>query len=120
MIYMSMKYKSYTNNFGKWLAKFRKSSHRTQQQLGDKRESNVPSTEVLIRLAEAFNVSLDYLAFEAKRQTARVNIQDQDLLRRFEALDSLSGQEKTLATETLAGALGVAPSQPVDIMNIIQ
>ncbi len=83
----------------------------TQAELGDKvgvhqkqvsayeRGANVPSTDVLIKLAEVFNVSLDYLAFEAKGKPARINIQDRDLLRRFEALDSLSEQDKTLAKE---------------------
>ena len=85
----------------------------TQAELGQKvgvhqkqvsayeRGANVPSTEVLIKLAEVFNVSLDYLAFEAKGQTAKINIQDRDLLRRFEALDSLSEQDKTLAKQIL-------------------
>ena len=85
----------------------------TQAELGQKvgvhqkqvsayeRGANVPSTEVLIKLAEAFDVSLDYLAFEAKGQTAKINIQDRDLLRRFEALDSLSEQDKTLAKDIL-------------------
>jgi transcriptional regulator with XRE-family HTH domain len=85
----------------------------TQAELGDKtgvhqkqisayeRGANIPSTEVLIKLAEVFNVSLDYLAFEVKGQPARINIQDRDLLRRFEALDSLSEQDKTLAKEML-------------------
>lgn len=85
----------------------------TQAELGQKvgihqkqvsayeRGANVPSTEVLIKLAEVFNVSLDYLAFEAKGQTAKINIQDRDLLRRFEALDSLSEQDKTLAKQML-------------------
>jgi transcriptional regulator with XRE-family HTH domain len=85
----------------------------TQAELGEKvgvhqkqvsayeRGANVPSTEVLIKLAEVFNVSLDYLAFEAKGQTAKINIQDRDLLRRFEALDSLSEPDKTLAKEIL-------------------
>lgn len=85
----------------------------TQAELGEKigvhqkqvsayeRGANIPSTEVLIKLAEAFNVSLDYLAFEAKGQSARINIQDRDLLRRFEALDSLSEQDKNLAKQIL-------------------
>lgn len=85
----------------------------TQAELGEKvgvhqkqvsayeRSANVPSTKVLIRLAEVFNVSLDYLAFEAKGQTAKINIQDRDLLRRFEALDNLSEQDKTLAKQIL-------------------
>ena len=85
----------------------------TQAELGEKvgvhqkqvsayeRGANVPSTEVLIKLAEVFNVSLDYLAFEAKGQTAKINIQDRDLLRRFEVLDSLTEQDKTLAKQIL-------------------
>jgi transcriptional regulator with XRE-family HTH domain len=85
----------------------------TQAELGDKvgvhqkqvsayeRGANIPSTEVLIKLAEVFNVSLDYLAFEVKGQPARINIQDRDLLRRFEALDNLSEHDKALAKEML-------------------
>ena len=46
-------------------------------------------------------MSLDYLVFEVKGQPARTNIQDRDLLRRFEALDRLSEQNKTLAKEML-------------------
>lgn len=85
----------------------------TQAELGEKvgvhqkqvsayeRGANVPSTEVFIKLAEVFNVSLDYLAFEAKGQSAKINIQDRDLLRRFEELDSLSEPDKTLAKQML-------------------
>jgi hypothetical protein len=46
-------------------------------------------------------VTLDYLAFEAKGQPASLNIQDRELLRRFEEVDTLSEPEKTLAKEIL-------------------
>ena len=62
---------------------------------------NLPSTEVLIKMAEVFDVTLDYLAFEAKGQPASLNIQDRELLRRFEELDNLSEEEKHLAKEIL-------------------
>jgi transcriptional regulator with XRE-family HTH domain len=62
---------------------------------------HIPSTEVLIKIAEVFNVTLDYLAFEAKGQPAKLNIQDRELLRRFEVLDRLSDKEKELAKEIL-------------------
>lgn len=62
---------------------------------------NLPSTEVLIKMAEVFDVTLDYLAFEAKGQPTSINIQDRELLRRFEALDHLSESEKTLAKDML-------------------
>jgi len=62
---------------------------------------NLPSTEVLIKLAEVFNVTLDYLAFEANGQSATINIQDKELLRRFEEIDGLTEKEKSLAKEIL-------------------
>lgn len=62
---------------------------------------NLPSTEVLIKMAEVFDVTLDYLAFEAKGQSASINIQGRELLRRFEALDHLSEPGKHLAKEIL-------------------
>jgi transcriptional regulator with XRE-family HTH domain len=65
------------------------------------RGRNVPSTDILIKLAEVFNVTLDYLAFESKGQPAKLNIQDRELLRRFEVLDKLSDNEKNLAKEML-------------------
>ena len=65
------------------------------------RGRNVPSTDILIKLAEVFNVTLDYLAFEVKGQPAKLNIRDRELLRRFEVLDKLSDNEKNLAKEML-------------------
>lgn len=62
---------------------------------------NTPSTDVLVKLAEVFDVTLDYLAFESQGQAAPVNIQDRELLRRFEAVDALSDDEKRLAKDIL-------------------
>jgi len=97
----------------KRLKSLRQENNMTQADLGNKlgvhqkqvsayeREVHVPSTEILIKIAEVFNVTLDYLAFEAKGKPAKLNIQDRELLRRFEALDQLPEQEKTLAKEIL-------------------
>jgi len=65
------------------------------------RGANTPSTEILIRLAESFDVTLDYLAFEVQGRASKLNIQDRELLRRFEILDKLSDKEKALAKEIL-------------------
>lgn len=85
----------------------------TQAELGDKinvhqkqvssyeRGVNVPSTDILIKLAEIFNVTLDYLAFDSQGQPSKLNIQDRELLRRFEAVDGLPEQYRGLAREML-------------------
>ena len=62
---------------------------------------HVPSTDVLIKVAEVFNVTLDYLAFETQGRPAPINIQDRELLRRFEAVDSLAEPERDLAKQIL-------------------
>jgi transcriptional regulator with XRE-family HTH domain len=62
---------------------------------------NLPSTDILIKLAEAFDVTLDYLAFESQGRPAKLNVQDRELLRRFEMVDTLSEKEKELAKEIL-------------------
>jgi transcriptional regulator with XRE-family HTH domain len=58
------------------------------------RGRNTPSTEVLIKLADIFDVSLDYLAFEAEDMPAKVDIKDRELLRKFEEIDKLSDKDK--------------------------
>ncbi len=62
-----------------------------------KRGVKPPSNDVLIKLAETFDVPLDYLSFETKGQPAKLNIQDRELLRRFEPIDTLTEEEKGLA-----------------------
>lgn len=65
------------------------------------RGRNVPSTEVLIKLAEVFDVSLDYLAFEAEGKPAKVNIKDKELLRRLEDVDKLNDKDKKTIMEVI-------------------
>jgi len=65
------------------------------------RGRNIPSTEVLIKLADIFDVSLDYLAFEAEAKPAKVDIKDRELLRKFEEIDKLSDKDKGTVKEIL-------------------
>ncbi len=100
-------------NIGDRVLRLRQDKKWTQAELGEKigvhqkqvsayeRNVNIPSTDILIKMAEVFDVTLDYLAFEANGQPAKLNIQDRELLRRFETVDKLDEHEKTLAKEFL-------------------
>ena len=66
------------------------------------RPVTVPSTDILIKIAEALDVTRDYLAFDrASFVDGTKNIQDRELLRRFEAVDALSEKDRNLAKEIL-------------------
>jgi len=67
-----------------------------KQVSGYERNVHVPSVDVLIRLAELLNVSLDYLAFE-NRDDARsaTQIADRELLRKMEEVDKLPEADKS-------------------------
>lgn len=65
------------------------------KRLRQERNVLVPSVEVLIRLAELLDVSLDYLAFENREDTRNASqIADRDLLNKMEAVDKLPEADK--------------------------
>jgi hypothetical protein len=49
---------------------------------------------VLTRIAQAFNVSLDYLVKENVDNMATTPIRDEQLLKQFEEIDRMSEEEK--------------------------
>lgn len=61
---------------------------------GSERGVHLPSTDLLIRIPEFFNVSLDYLAFDTREDTRQVHIGDRDLLQKLEEIDKFSDQDR--------------------------
>ena len=55
---------------------------------------NVPTTELLIKIAEVFNVSLDYLVKEDVDNMATTPIRDRKLLEQFEEVDRMPEDDK--------------------------
>lgn len=66
-----------------------------KQVSGYERNVHMPSVEVLIRMAQVLDVSLDYLAFENREDTREaVQIADRDLLQKMAAVDKLPEADK--------------------------
>lgn len=66
------------------------------------RGANLPSTETLIKLSEIFDVSLDYLVFESKSDTTKVDIKDRELLRQFEEVDRMDDDKKEMVKKFIS------------------
>jgi transcriptional regulator with XRE-family HTH domain len=68
---------------------------------GYERNLHIPSTEVLIKIAKTFNLSLDFLVFEDRNESVGVNIGDIELLQKLEEIDKLSEQDKNTVKAVL-------------------
>lgn len=65
-----------------------------KQVSGYERDVHVPSTDLLIRLAEALDVSLDYLVSGSRGESERIEVADRELIRHMEAIDKLPEKDK--------------------------
>lgn len=62
---------------------------------------NIPSGEILIALAQAFGVSLDYLAQMAPLNAPQVAIADLDLVEKVQLVDKLGDAERELVKDVM-------------------
>jgi len=58
------------------------------------RGDNTPNAETLRRLADALDVSVDYLIEGEEKDAAIANFEDKDLLRLFQEVESLDKEDK--------------------------
>ena len=80
----------------------------SQQQLADKvgvrqkqissyeRNVNTPSGEIFIALADAFDISLDYLARRGANNATSVNVADRELIEMVQVVDRLEDEDRAL------------------------
>ena len=93
-------------NIAEKMKRLRKEQDMSQAQLAEKigadarrislyeNNKNIPGTDVLTRIANVFNVSLDYLVKENVDNMATTPIRDEQLLKQFEEIDKMAEEEK--------------------------
>ena len=62
--------------------------------LGYEKGETLPSTETLAKLADALNVSVDYLYDGEEQDAAVANFSDKELLKLFQEVENFSTEEK--------------------------
>jgi transcriptional regulator with XRE-family HTH domain len=104
-------------SFGQNLAKFRKEKGLTQEDLVKlsgvaisqvrRYETNKssPTLDVIVKLAKALGVSIDEMVFDKATGVAGNKIVDRELLEQFEAISSMSQDEKYVVKKILEGVI---------------
>tara|TARA_R110001592_G_scaffold178589_1_gene419714 strand:+ start:848 stop:1201 length:354 start_codon:yes stop_codon:yes gene_type:complete len=92
---------------GKQIQSLRKINNLNQSQLAEKigvsltqlqRYENKgvqPPADILKKLADTFNTSIDFLVYGDSEQKAQQSIKDNDLLSQFKAVEELDGKDKS-------------------------
>jgi len=104
-------------HFGERLAEARRKSALTQADLADKAGIHIshvqrieagtsqPTVDVLKRLAEALNVSLDLLVFERPSEAAAQRLADSELIEHFAAVEHFSDDDKQAVKKIIAAMI---------------
>ncbi len=104
-------------SLGQNLAKFRKEKGLTQEDLVRlsgvaisqirryERDKSSPSLDVIIKLAKSLGVSIDEMVFDKATGVAVNKIVDRELLEQFEAISSMSEDEKYVVKKILEGVI---------------
>ena len=113
MIRTSAKAEGYPMTIGDRIKRLRQEKGWSQAQLANKlnthpkqvskyeRGINLPSTEVLVRMTQIFNVSADFLIFEERNDTDQSSIADRELVQQLSEIDKLSEQDKAIVKGVL-------------------
>ena len=100
-------------SLGKRIRELRQRRSWSQQELADRvgvrqkqissyeRDVNVPSGEIFIKLANAFDVSLDFLAKRAPEGASQVTIADLELLEKIQHVDRLADDDRAIVKQIM-------------------
>lgn len=98
---------------GKQIQKLRRENNLNQSQLADKigvsltqlqRYENKdvqPPADILRKLADTFNTSIDFLVYGDSEEKARQSIKDNELLSQFKAVEQLSSKDKSIIKDII-------------------
>ena len=93
-------------SIGKKIRELRKIKDISQEELGKRigthltnigryeRDAQIPSADIIKKLAEVFNVSADYLLFEDNRDNISVKVKDEKVIEYLEKIESLPPEDK--------------------------
>lgn len=105
------------SHFGERLAEARRAAKLTQGELADKAGIHIshvqrveagtsqPTVDVLKRLAEALNASLDLLVFDRTSEAAAQRLADTELIEHFAAVEHFADDDKQAVKKIIAAMI---------------
>lgn len=113
------------DGFAERLKQLRREKNLSQTELGKltglhynhigryERGGSIPTTKALKRLAEALEVSADYLVTGSSHEAAKANLKDKELLDLFKEVEKLPEEDKTVAKKVLEALLAKRKIQSI-------